>query len=82
MFLSPTTMVMEAPVCFHVLTKLQECSVVTLEHPVNKPHPLLPSNLSYLGYQSSWGTAQDTLELIQKAERETVDDLPIEFAKL
>ncbi|KAK3838735.1 MAG: hypothetical protein JOS17DRAFT_305361 [Linnemannia elongata] len=47
-------------------------------------HVLIAHNYGHggAGYQSSWGTAQDTLELIQKAERETVDDLPIEFAKL
>lgn len=76
-------MVMEALVCFHALWEcLRECSVVTPKHLANQHHPLLPFNLSYLGYQSSWGTAQDTLELIQKAEKETVDEQPTEFARL
>ncbi|OAQ31065.1 nucleotide-binding domain-containing protein [Linnemannia elongata AG-77] len=47
-------------------------------------HVLIAHNYGHggAGYQSSWGTAQDTLELIQKAEKETVDEQPTEFARL
>ncbi|KAF9932607.1 hypothetical protein FBU30_007753 [Linnemannia zychae] len=34
------------------------------------------------GYQSSWGTAYNTLELIQKAEKEALNESPQELAKL
>ncbi|KAF9090393.1 hypothetical protein BGX29_011507 [Mortierella sp. GBA35] len=47
-------------------------------------HVLIAHNYGHggAGYQSSWGTAQETLELIQKAEKETMDVPPFETARL
>lgn len=46
-------------------------------------HVLIAHNYGHggAGYQSSWGTAYDTLKLIQKAELETAED-PHEVARL
>ncbi|KAF9280311.1 hypothetical protein BGZ68_007322 [Mortierella alpina] len=58
---------------------------VEVEHGRNGSgqHVLIAHNYGHggAGYQSSWGTAYDTLKLIQKAELETAED-PHEVARL